>query len=501
MKKFLLSLVALAATMSLSAQEIKTGGWNATFTPVEKAEDMGAVHVAQAGDGSVYVSSIYSQALTFGSTNVAAPEISGSRVIVKYNEKGEAQWAVSLHGAASVTAMVADEDGTLYAAGAYQDEVAIKGADGAESTLAAGGMGFILKIAADGKVALQKTFTSVANADIEASFAYFPEDGDIYFTPTILKISGDKLYVGANYTGDVAELGWKGAYVDVFGLMYMDNRSKGIFSLSKSDLAGAANVAYAQVKGSVSEDQHFPDAFNFVVENGKVYTFLYGFGNLVVTTADGEQSVQFSTDDEGNNEHGIALVKVDGSNAEPTLFHAAISDAPLGATYSIADAEVLDGVAIIGGTFYGDFPLTEDKESNEFDAAYVAAIDLSTGAVKWNRKKDEASVGNCMVVTGEEVHAITTLGMTAFKTATGDVTEEVTMKGDDAAAYGDAYAAVVYADGVAVSVMTPEMNITSVQAIKATSSVDAPAFNLAGQAVGADYKGIVIKGGKKILQK
>ena len=177
MKKFLLSLAAFAATMGLSAQ---TGSWNATFSPVENAEDMGAVHVAQAGDGSVYASSIYSQAFTFGKTSVAAPEISGSSVIVKYNEKGEAQWAVSLHGAASVTALTADADGTLYAAGAYQDEVFIKDAKGTESTLAEGGMGFILKVSADGSVAVQKTFASAPNEEIEASFVYFPDDGDIY---------------------------------------------------------------------------------------------------------------------------------------------------------------------------------------------------------------------------------------------------------------------------------------------------------------------------------
>ncbi len=498
MKKFLLSLAAFAATMGLSAQ---TGSWNATFSPVENAEDMGAVHVAQAGDGSVYASSIYSQAFTFGKTSVAAPEISGSSVIVKYNEKGEAQWAVSLHGAASVTALTADADGTLYAAGAYQDEVFIKDAKGSESTLAEGGMGFILKVSADGSVAVQKTFASAPNEEIEASFVYFPDDGDIYFTPTVLKVAGDKLYVGANYTGDVAELGWKGAYVDVWSFMYLDSRSKGIFSLNKGDLTNATNVAYAQITGSVSVNQYFPDSFDFVVENDKVYTFLYGFGDLTVTTADGAQNFQFGVDDEGNNEHGIAIIKLDGTDSAPTVFHAAVAEAPLSAAYKFSDVEVRDGVAIIGGTFYGDFPFTDAVETNEFDAAFVAAINLSTGAVKWSYQKNEASSTNAMVVTGENVHAISTLGRTTLKTATGVVSEEAAMKADDASAYADTYAAIVYAEETKVVVTTLDINATSVQSIDADTTTDAPAFSISGMPVDASYKGLIIKNGKKYLQR
>ncbi len=66
MKKFLLMLVAFVATMSAFAQndndlDIKKG-WAAAFKPVAEADDLNGVHVAQAGDGSVYVSSTPLQA-------------------------------------------------------------------------------------------------------------------------------------------------------------------------------------------------------------------------------------------------------------------------------------------------------------------------------------------------------------------------------------------------------------------------------------------------------
>ncbi len=55
-------LVAFVATMSAFAQndndlDIKKG-WAAAFKPVAEADDLNGVHVAQAGDGSVYVSSM-----------------------------------------------------------------------------------------------------------------------------------------------------------------------------------------------------------------------------------------------------------------------------------------------------------------------------------------------------------------------------------------------------------------------------------------------------------
>ena len=42
---------------------------------------------------------------------------------------------------------------------------------------------------------------------------------------------------------------------------------------------------------------------------------------------------------------------------------------------------------------------------------------------------------------------------------------------------------------------------TSIKGIEAAADVNAPAYNLAGQKVGKDYKGVVIQNGRKMLQK
>lgn len=46
-----------------------------------------------------------------------------------------------------------------------------------------------------------------------------------------------------------------------------------------------------------------------------------------------------------------------------------------------------------------------------------------------------------------------------------------------------------------------EQVVTGIDSLKANKSVNAPTYNLAGQRVDASYKGVVIKGGKKYLQK
>jgi hypothetical protein len=42
---------------------------------------------------------------------------------------------------------------------------------------------------------------------------------------------------------------------------------------------------------------------------------------------------------------------------------------------------------------------------------------------------------------------------------------------------------------------------TAIQTVKAAQATDGAVYNLAGQKVGNDFKGIVIKDGKKMLQK
>ncbi|MBQ8257774.1 MAG: hypothetical protein IJY98_07670, partial [Bacteroidaceae bacterium] len=107
MKKFLLILVAVVATMAAHAQEVFDQTWAASFEPVSDSLEIKGVNTAVALDGSVYVSSTYNKAFSFGSSEVADPEGLTSSAIVKYNGKGEEQWAATIFGAAEIYALTA----------------------------------------------------------------------------------------------------------------------------------------------------------------------------------------------------------------------------------------------------------------------------------------------------------------------------------------------------------------------------------------------------------
>ena len=462
MKKILLMMVAFVATMSAFAQEEVDGGWEKQFTPVEEADDFNAVRVAQAGDGSVYVASSYNQVFTFAGK--ALPDTEGmiSSAIVKYNADGEEQWAVSMVGNVTVTAMAADKDGTLYATGSFLDEVDYTGTDATKATIKSLGAvsAFVAKVSKDGKFEAMKTFEPAGNLEIVLSEFpfYLPDEDPIDITPNNIQIDGDKVYVSATYKGDVEEIGWKGAYLANYDFgMYFDNASAGVFSLNKSDLSGAANVAYVQATGTISESQDYPEALNFVVDNGTAYVGFFGFGNLTITTPAGSKDFTFASDGEGMNEHGFVLATV-GSALTTKVFNAEKHD-KITKPYKVQMGLAGDNV-IIGGTFYGQLPFGADIKTGDLaSAAFVASV-KKDGNVNWAKATDVECKAVVMVVTGDEIHAATDKGTMTFDTETGDVDadEHDGIIVADAAAWEDEYATIVVTDDNTVYVISKDMN-------------------------------------------
>ena len=279
------------------------------------ANELNGIKTAASADGSVYVSSTYNKAFTFGGKEVADPEGLTSACIVKYNEKGQEQWAVALEGSAVVYALDTDADGTLYAAGSFIDVVKYTGTDGTTGELAGGAdshSAFVAKISKDGKVESVKTIAPVINAAILESFMYFPEPNYVYVTPNNIQIDGEKVYVSATYTADVEELGWKAAYLNVFDFMYMENKSAGIFSLDKANLANPTSVATVQNTENISYNQYYPEALDFTADNGTVYVGFFGFGNLTMATPAGNKDFTFgiSFDSYVVNNLSIKCIKI-----------------------------------------------------------------------------------------------------------------------------------------------------------------------------------------------
>lgn len=524
MKKFLLMMVAFVATFNAFAEETDEnfwGSWDESFKPVAVDKTPTPV-IAQAGDGSVYVAVQRGIEFTFAGKAVPSPEIDGSGVIVKYDKDGKEQWAVTLDGAATVKALAADQDGTLYAAGTFMDEVTLTGADGAQQNISNDGStysAFVLKVSPDGKFSSTKTLSSAVNEWVASQVGdpwgegfesplYMPFD-PIDITPFDICLNGDKVYVGASYVGDVAELGWKGSYADQWGMMYSDNTSTGVFSLNKSDLKGAASVMNVQMTGVIAEGNYMAKGFGFTVDGGILYASFFNDGNLTVTASGKTEDLSA---DYGKQQYVLATI---GSDLSVKTFESSKGDKSGGQYKSQLAVEGEN--LFIGGHFYGEFPFDKTKTSGkvleedgevkyEYWSSFFAASIKKDGTVNWTVVSPKESKATAMLVTGEEAHLGTTIGNFTIKTATGEMEadekdgEEV-IAISDASAWGDEYAAIVFADENEVYVVAQDMKSdnTAVENIDAPVVADASAYNVLGQSIGAGYQGIAITaGGKKV---
>ena len=493
------------ATSSEGETSIDT--WIASFEPVSDANELNGIKTASAADGSVYVSSTYNKAFTFGGKEVADPEGLTSACIVKYNEKGQEQWAVALEGSAVVYALDTDADGTLYAAGSFIDVVKYTGTDGTTGELAGGAdshSAFVAKISKDGKVESVKTIAPVINAAILESFMYFPEPNYVYVTPNNIQIDGEKVYVSATYTADVEELGWKAAYLNVFDFMYMENKSAGIFSLDKANLANPTSVATVQNTENISYNQYYPEALDFTAENGTVYVGFFGFGNLTLATPAGNKDFTFgiSADESGNKEHAFVLATI-GSDVNAKVFNTEMhaKDAkPYNVFMDIAGDNLL-----IGGTYYGQMPFDTSKNSGELASdVFMTSVNKADAFVNWTVVGAKEAEATCMAAA-EETAILSTTANEFFEIniADGEVLRTEPQMLDDADAYAAICQSIVYRSEGKVYVKGRfNSSANAIEDVKAPSlQSEGHSYNMAGQRVGKNYKGIVIKNGKKYLVK
>ena len=498
MKKFLLSLAAFVSVLSTSAESKE---WTASFEPVNEATELKGIHTATAADGSVYVSSTYNQDFTFAGKVYENPDEWTSANIVKYSATGEELWAVTMEGAAVVYALDTDADGTLYAAGNFLGGVTYTGTDGVSAQITSSDVysAFVAKITADGKFEAVKVITPAADADIENSFMYYPIEGDIHVTPQKIQVDGNRVYVSANFGGDVAELSWEGSYINVYDFMYMDNKNTGVFSLLKSDLSEIQNVVTVQNSESVSYKDYSSDALSFVAYNGTVYVGFIGFGNLTLTTANGTKDFNFATttlENEGgeSREHAFALVTI-GEETTTQVFHTAEHD-KLYVPYNLFIDAAGDNL-IIGGTYYGALPFDNEKTTGELNyATFMTSVKTADNTVNWTYTGEVETEATCMNVAETAMIAASDSSYTTVDLTTGTANTVVM---EQAILSADATTAV-YTNDTKVFVCGNSAIVSDIEET-ITEQKSAIRYNLAGQAVDNNYKGFVIMNGKKFLVK
>ena len=474
MKKLLLSLVAILAAVNLSAKDEDEGGWMKNFTPVADAADLKGVHVAQAGDGSVYVSSSQNAEFTFGTSTVSASDLTGA-IIVKYDKDGNEQWTTRMSGAATITTMNAAEDGTLYVAGTFTDEVSLilneaPAVMASEDVISA----FVGKVSKDGGFTVVKTFTPETDATIAAAMGDPWGDGEvvplysgwdpIYVTPTKIQVANGKVYVAARYTGDVPSIGWEGAYID-FG-SYDDDISAGVFMLDAATLGNAQSLCYVQKTGGIGlYSQNYPEALSFTIMNETPVVGFFGYGDLTLTPGTGEpKDYTFAP---GSHPFVLAAFLEEGLTSIEYTAAPHWKDAK---PYKVFMEKAGDNV-IIGGTFYGELPFDNSQTSGTVgtdgndptyafnSSPFVASFNTNTGQLDWAGAAPLEANAIQMAVTGPEIHAATDKGIFTIETETGKVDEDKVMDVvlSDASAWKDDYAALVMANENTVVVKSMDM--------------------------------------------
>lgn len=522
MKKLLLTLTVALVAASMSAQTwMKPAVWGGNLDTAK--EKQAYLHCSVAADGSVYKTGSYDKDFKFADQTIINSDELLSAYLAKYTADGKEEWVATLFGAASITAITTDADGNVYIAGTFEDDVVLKGGTGVAYTgilnSPMSASAYVAKVSKNGEISAVKTFTSETNADI-ASIVGDPWDmgfdmsiydmsfnDPLYVRPTKLQVDGGKVYMAAQYVGDVAELGWKGAYQNMFDMMIFDLRSFGIVSLSAENLTDVTSVATVQATGTVlyTDESNYPESLTFAVDNGDVYAAFTGFKRITLATADGAKDFEMPA-------HAAVVAKIGG---EAKLFGVPGHDKTY-VTDAIKAMEVADGKLYIGGSFYDQLPFNNEIVAKGTDL-YVAALNANDFSVVWTAVsgyEEEEPIQQCevfgnLVVNNGKVYfdgaAESNDGKTFLSVLGYNVAEDGTLTKAEEDANGatacisdngNGITAVVYSNGY-LSVFKSVG--TGIQTVKPADSKGTQIYDLNGCPVAVPAQGIYIVNGKKVL--
>ncbi len=530
MRKILLTAVIALTAFNMQAQTWNSpAAWSKTLAPVTEADQLAGTKVTIAADGSVITTGTFNQDVTFGNTKLENADQLTSAYIAKYNADGTEAWAVSMFGAAVVTAVDTDAEGNIFVAGNLADAVEFSSVDGNGQTVngmageTALATGFFAKYDKNGNLKAVKTIIPVASEDAMNSGMYWPMPGDIVFNPVKMMVAGEKLYVAAIYGGNVTidEMTWPASYMSVAGFMPVDNMSAGILTVNASDLGGAQSVALLQASENYAIDvQNVPESVSFTTDGTTVYVGFVVKGTLSLTTKSGSQEVksQLTNDGTGNTEHAFAVAKITDAEALAKVYNVAMHDRLYG-TDVVGDI-VLDGGSLyIGGTFYGELGFDTAKKSTGSSDVFVANINPETLETNWavtdgydegDVTEKEERFHNMVVYKGNVfVNAVDqTKDNELAKVLNYNIDTTGALRGGDAVNYSDISApkndfiATVVNDGVNTTVSVFGATADGIESVEGNAQpASDKIYNLMGLPVQNLTKGLYIVGGKKMLVK
>lgn len=532
MKKIFTLLLSAMAVVAVNAQ---TNLWNATLTPVSEASELGQLHTHVAADKSVFVTSTYNTAFDFGGKTVSNDDAMTSAYIAKYDNAGAAKWIVTLYGNASVRDITTDAAGNVYAVGSFTEEVELTGADGntqnisgSEDAISA----FVMKLDANGAIKAVRSIATTPDAEIENSFLYYPEAGDVKVVPVQICVSGDRVYMAAEYTGDLSldNASWQGSYLNVFDFMYMDISSFGILSLSATDLTDAASVAYMQALNEEGANytniQENPQSCRIAVEGTTVYAAFVGKGNEVLVTPNESNKIELNTlteDEDTYHSYPVILTKIVNGHLElAKMFDVEPNKESYGVTDQVNAMTIEGNTIYIGGTFFGELGFDTSKKSTGAADMYVAAVSKSDFTPLWSAidgydegdvtKFDEVATG-LVVVNGEAAlvgyaedkndHTITQplqLNASSTVSSVDKLDNAIASISDN----GNGVRATLTKNETSVNINVSESTLSGISSIRQDAAAANKVYTLDGRQMNGSIeslpKGVYITNGKKIIK-
>lgn len=544
MKKLLLSAIcAVSAILSQAAVSDYTKQWSADINQAVK--DAKSYHAAMAVDANanVIVAGAFTEDMTLAGAQLTA--LGTSAYIAKYDNAGAAKWAVALTGSATVSHIATDAAGNIYVAGTFADEVEF-GTTSGEAITKTGQMidgaatvkqnsSFIAKYDADGKIVAVADFVANKIAELNDNPMYYPEDGDIFFDISDLKVVGDKVYVSAGYTGETkcGDTTFSASHIVIWGFMVWTQETYSVFSLSSSDLTGCRSIATVKYNGANGADEDsasevYSCKFD-VASDGTIYAAFCSVGKASLSV--GENTVIIDEATEGPQKYTIAAIK---NNALTSSFIKAweftatkTNDNSFGFVKAAADKIYFGGSMYTSKT---ENPGTAEAVTTNYQNLFIANAPVATleptfvvkdaadGVISYNSIASAAEVA-----PGEFL--LSTLG--CYNQDSADGVEPAYKNGNFANTVrtfyfnGTEFAATAPLDKEAVGVAANSANVAFADAIDGGISIalynsntsgisditvsDAnktgKAYNLQGIEVAPDTKGLIIIDGKKVYNK
>lgn len=403
MKKIVtcLAIAALSAGSVLNAQPVAWTSLSGLYDPNRGGDEPTQNVMAYSGT-DLYVSGNFNTPF-----KGMVPTTNSDAFIIKYNQDMTEQWAVQLSGVASVTAMLADDNGGMYVAGTFAAEVTMGSTDGNVKKITGyvdkdwneyveyEGASFVAHYDAAGVLLAVGTILPDKDQELED---YAAENGLFVFydenpcctVSKLINVDGN-VYAVAEFEGVVSSAdGSKkvvsGSYANMDFLMGQLLRAGAVIELNDGLSAESFPVVVASRSfADGNETGEEVTSFAAASDGAKIYVAFNSTGTINVATDNGtEQVVNEMPGVEGGYNYGYTIAAVDTEAAGLQVKnYTTVYVSDLTRATTIDDIEVAGSDLVVTGMFQTALGFDQSVTPVSGSDMYVASIDASSLETNW----------------------------------------------------------------------------------------------------------------------